>query len=169
MTEPDTTSTGRKKTTKPDAGEQGNVLQNTIFGLPVWMYLVGIGILVLIVMYYRQTQKTSTTDTTSTDTTSASLVPPFINQVYVNPAPPEPSPRPEGPPGLERIIDRPSHVFKTTRRQDNFHKLAQAHGMSDQQLAELNPKLADTYMNTGKPIPKGTQIRIYNHPFPKNT
>jgi hypothetical protein len=158
MTEPETPP---RRGQKRDASEQGdNVLQNKVFGLPVWMYLVAIGLLVLIVIYYRRNQ--SQVDTSTTDgTIPGRLVPPFINQVYVNPEPPEGGISHEGPPGLERLIDRPSHVFKTTKAWENFHKLAAAHNMTDQELAELNPGLADKFMNTGRRIPKGTSIRTY--------
>src|SRR6266702_5108713 len=127
---------------------------------PVWLYLVLAGLMVFLFIYIRR-QKSASSDTTGTDTQSSSTIPPFINQVYTNTTPPESSvPGPEGPPKLEKAIDKPSQIIDLNTA-GTIEAIAKRWGMTVNQIIELNPRLANKYENTGKRIPRGTKIRVY--------
>jgi hypothetical protein len=158
MTEPKQDETKEK--------QSPNWFQRKYGGIPVWVILVAVGLAVLGIIYWRQK---NSQQNTPVDQAPAGTIPPFINQVYTNPTPPStPHPKsPEGPPGLEKIIDKPSEIFKIGGSAKNWEALAKRFHMTGEQLAELNPKLADRFMNTGHRIPKGTEVRIYKSDVPK--
>jgi hypothetical protein len=155
------------KTEPESSGGAGAGLNKKYGPFPMWAYLVAAGLGIFLFIWWRQKQaapKTSTDpNATATDTTSASTLPPFINQVYTGttpPAQPTPDTGTEGPPALEKLIDKPV-TNVTTRSTSTWASLVKWSKMTNQTFTELNPTLASRFANTKKVIPKGTKIRVY--------
>lgn len=139
--------------TEPKTAEPTSPFQKKYAGLPLWLYLVAAGVLVLLVIYYRRkSASNAATDTSSTSTDSAATVPPFINQVYVNPQPPEAS-------APSSTATQKTKTVKSGSAQ-YIRNLAKNWDISIETFEQLNPGLAQKYLNSGKKIPKGTSFRI---------
>lgn len=152
MTEPE------KKQTKVDT----NFFQRKVAGLPMWVIIAAVGLLVLGLVYYfrKSSSAASTADTSNTD--ESATVPPFINQVYTGSLPPSSPTMPKKKPPTD---NEKSVLYKLKAGGRTFDTLAKHLGMSAEEFAKLNPELAKKYQGTGKKIPRGTEV----HMFPKHT
>lgn len=149
MTEPEKKTTERKV--------DPNFFQRKVGGVPMWVIVAGVGLLILGLVYYFR--KSSSSASTPTDTTSASLIPPFINQVYTGGTPPTTPHLPK-----KKKDDDKTVAYKLKAGGRTFDTLAKHLGMSAQEFEEENPELAKKYKGTGKKIPRGTVVRV----FPKH-
>lgn len=152
MTEPST----------PKVKEPTSPLQKKYLGLPLWIYIVAVGLLIFIVIYYRRksASASSSTDTTSStmdNTQSAATVPPFINQVYTNTEPPEASAIPKTPTPTESASDKKQET-RTIRKPISWKHLVGYLHINSAELAKLNPSIYKKYGKHGN-IPVGTVIR----------
>lgn len=88
-----------------------SALQRKIGGIPVWVYAVAVGLAIFLVIYLRRASagNSSSNSSTDADPTSDSTIPPFINQVYTNPMPPEAS----DPKTITKVVTKP--VIKENR------------------------------------------------------
>lgn len=134
-----------------------NFFQRKVGGVPMWVIVAGVGLLVLGLIYYmRKNSGSQATDTTGTD--QSSLVPPFINQTYVQNIPPS-------TPDIDRhkknhSEDDKSVIYKLKSGGRTFDTLAKHFHVSIEEFAEANPQLAKKYKGTGKKIPRGTVVHI---------
>ncbi len=159
----------------------GNILTRKVGPLPTWGWLAivtGGG----IAYYLYSGSGSSSALSSGTSTTSApNAVYPIniTNQIPTQAPPPVPNPKPKGPvPGPKPPIGfppyrpphpprhRPPHHKKgrgsgslIASGHYDLQKTATGHGLTEEQLEKLNPQLR-SLEGTGRPIPRGTKIRL---------
>lgn len=146
MTEP------KEKDSKVDT----NFFQRKVAGVPMWVIISAVGLLILGLVYYKRKSSAaaSTADTTNTD--QSATVPPFINQTYVQNFPPTSPPMPKHKPPVD---DDKTRKIKLTVGM-SLAQISKKYKISIKELEEINPHLKKYDKHIHARIPKGTTINL---------
>ena len=149
-------------------GKITQTLTTRIGPLPMWVWVVIAGGILVAWRLYASKQQAATQDTSATDTgVPADQVPQFVNQVYTSPNPPGAPvpgpPGPTGPPGPQGPGPGPNVVIPDVKGLSG----AQAYQvLRSQALAPgpggVNPKriVLRTNPPAGKQVPKHTNVTV---------
>lgn len=129
------------------------VFQRKLGPLPLWAWM-GIGLAVALGYYYFRTNKASAaaTQTAASGTTDSSLVPQFVNQTYVQGAPPQPGmPGPTGPAGPPGGTTPPATA----------NQYPAPTGTAVSKLSNTSAKLNWNYITGTSPKPTSYTVAVY--------
>lgn len=143
--------------TEPEKKVDNNFFQRKVMGLPMWVVIAAAGLLILALIYYKRKSSASATTADTTNTDQSSLVPPFINQTYVQNIPPT-------TPDIDRTVKAPKDNDKTKKIRltvgMSLAQIAKKYKLSIKEVELLNPHLKKYDKHIHARIPKGTTINV---------